>query len=473
MRPRGYFYGGLTTTLNIILYALTFGNYLWLEGRVRDGFFSNWLRRFGYRPGRFVLPRTEEEIANLVKNSTGLRVFGAGHSFNNGVVADDTLISLDRYSGVIWKDLKNKRVALKGGTRVRDVSKLLLGEGLAFENLPSHDAQSIAGIISTDVHGTGRDWGFVSQEVVSLKLVDGKGEVRECQPTDDLFKAAIGGIGACGIITEVVVQAVDRFNVEQKVDISTWSLVKENLDRLLQENTHLSLYLFPFTDRCQINTWNPTLKDKSPLGPLREFVDISFDALAAAWLGNLVAYSRWLYRLSDFIHRFKRGTDLVMESYKAFNRTIYHLHQELEFAVPFESTVDVCERFLKLYEEMYRREKLPYTLIEVRFTPAGHDRTLIGPGRERRSTWIDLLADDSHGFEKYFAEAEKLMREVDARPHPGKFNETFTKRDLMRLHGEHFVKFLDLVKQHDPERKFANEFTRRMFWDDQLLVEKS
>lgn len=466
MKSRSYLQGGLSTTLNIIIYALTFGNYLWLEGRVRDGTFSNWLKRFRYRPRRFVQPTTEEEIVEFVKNSTGLRAFGAAHSFNNGVIADDTLISLDRYSGVIWKDLKKKQVALKGGTRVRDVSRLLLADGLAFASLPSHDAQSIAGIISTDVHGTGRDWGFVSEFVLSIKLVDGKGEVHECQPSDDLFKAAIGGIGACGIITEVVIQAVDRFNVEQKVERAKWSYVRNNLDALLQENVHLSLYLFPFTDRCQINTWNPTEKKKSFLGPLREFVDISMDALLAAWAGNLIAYSGLFPRLSTLAHTLKRGTDLVMESFRAYNRTIYHLHQELEFAVPFENTVSVCDRFIKLYEQMYRAESLPYTIIEVRFTPAGHDLTMIGPGRGRRSTWLDLLCDDSHGFEKYYAAAEVLMREVDARPHPGKYNQSFGKADLMRSHQEHFVKFLDLATDHDPERKFANDFTRRLFWED-------
>lgn len=465
MKTRSYFYCGLSTTLNIIIYALTFGNYLWLEGRVRKGFFSNWLRRFGYRPRRFVQPTTEAEIVDLIRSSTGLRVFGAGHSFNNGVVADDTLVSLDRYRGVIQRDPGNK-VALRGGTRMRDVSKLLLKEELAFESLPSHDAQSIAGIISTDVHGTGRDWGFVSQEVLSIKLLDGKGDVYVCEPTDDLFKAAIGGIGAVGIITEVVIKAVDRFNVEQKVEMSKWSHVKDNLDRLLEKNTHMSLYLFPFTDRCQINTWKPTKERKSFLGPLREFVSISIDALLAAWFGNLLAYSGLFPRLSNFTHGLKRGTDLVMESYKAFNRTIYHLHQELEFAVPYENTAAVCERFIKLYEEMYRAEKLPYTLFEVRFTPAGHNGTLIGPGRERRSTWLDLLANDSRGFERYFAAAEGLMKEVDARPHPGKFNESFTKQDMMRMHQDHFVTFLDLVKEHDPERRFANEFTRRLFWGD-------
>ncbi len=132
--------------------------------------------------------------------------------------------------------------------------------------------------------------------------------------------------------------------------------------------------------------------------------------------------------------------------------------------MPYERTVEVCERFKDLYEKMYQEKKLPYTLFEVRFTPGGHDRTMIGPGRERRSMWLDLLANDSHGFEDYFAKAEKLMREVDARPHPGKFNETFTREDLMKMHGEHFVKFIDLANRHDPDRKFANDFTRRMFW---------
>ncbi len=462
MKPRSYFYCGLTTTLNIILYALTFGNFVWLEGRVRHGYFRNWLRRFGYRPPRFVMPTTEEEIVNLIKCSTGgIRTFGAGHSFNTGVVADHTLISLDRYTGAV-KEGNNVRV--RGGMRVRDVSKWLLKQGLAFENLPSHDAQSIAGIISTDVHGTGRDWGFVSQQVASIKLIDGKGEIHECQPEDDLFKAAIGGIGACGIITEVVVKAVPRFNVEQKTELNKWSWVREHLDDLIKQHVHLSLYLFPFTDRCQINTWEPTKKKKSFLGPLKEFFAISVDALGAAWIGNFLAYRRCLPNRSDCFHSFKRGTDLVMESYKAFNRTIYHLHQELEFAVPYERTVEVCELFKTLYEEMYQEKKLPYTLFEVRFTPGGHDQTMIGPGRERRSMWLDLLANDSHGFEEYFAESEKLMRKVDARPHPGKFNETFTREDLMKMHGAHFVKFLDLANQHDPKRKFANEFTRRMFW---------
>jgi hypothetical protein len=470
MKWLGYLKVASATTLNILLNAGTFGRYIWLEGRVCRGVFTNWVKHFRYKPQRFFRPTTEREIVQRIGDSRSVRVFGSGHSFNTGVVSDHTLLSLDDYSGLIQKEPGKKQVAVKGGTRMRDVVKLLLKEGLAFRALPSHDAQSIAGILSTDVHGTGKvhgtedEWGFVSQSVVRLKLIDGKGKAHICGPSDDIFKAAVGGVGAVGIITEVVVQGVERFSVEQRVQTANLSSVKQNLERLIEDNDHLSLYLFPFTDKCRINTWNRTDKQQSVLGDLREFARTSADALAAAWVGNLIAYTGLLPMpaVSSLMYGFERGSHLVLESNKAFNRTIYHLHQELEFTVPFEETFGACERFIELYEAMYRSSDLPYTLFEVRFTPE-HDLTLIGAGRDRRCTWIDLLCNDSHGFERYFAAAEDLIKEIGGRPHLGKYCEGFHKEDMARLHGDKFVRFLDLVEQHDPERKFANGFTRRLF----------
>jgi FAD/FMN-containing dehydrogenase len=472
---------GVVTTWNIVLYAVSLRNFIWLEGRVgNDGVFMNWIRHFRYTPANFVRPTTEEQIVDCVKQSRRLRLFGAGHSFNDGVVSDETLVSLDDYSGQVdRKDLDKGQIAVKGGTRIRDVAKLLFDEDLAFKALPSHDAQSIGGILSTDVHGTGRifgtkeeNWGFVSESVVRLKLVDGKGEKHECEPSDDLFKAAIGGVGAVGIITEVVVQGVPRFNVEQKFERHYLSLQKESdkeifdqfVEKNLRCNDHFSLYLFPFTNTCQINTWNSTHDRQSFLGDLREDVSISFDALVAAWLGNLFAYMKRLRELSSWIYDLKkRGTNLVLESNKAYNRTIYHQHQELEFTVPFEKTFEACKRFKELYEKSYESSTLPYTFIEVRFTPAEHDLTLTGAGRDRRSTWIDLICNDSRGYEGFYAAAEKAMREFDARPHLGKYCKSFGKEDMEKLHGANFEKFLNLVNERDPHGKFANEFTRRLF----------
>jgi hypothetical protein len=408
------------------------------------------------------MPTTEQELIDLVRNSTAIRFFGSGHSFNAGVVSDHTLVSLDNYCGVVWKDLPNMRVCFRGGTRVRDVVKTLLADGLAFAGMPSHDAQSIAGILSTDVHGTGRDWGWVSEMVVGMKIIDGLGQVHQVGPTDDLFKAAIGGIGAVGIVAEVTVQAVPRFNVEQKFELMDCVYVRTNLDQMLQDNEHLSLYLFPFADKCQVSTWNRTAAPRSAFGSIREWIAISFDALTSAWFGGFMAYTGLLDSWSNWAYGLKRGTDLVMESNEAFNRSIYHLHQELEFTVPYADTWAECDRFLKLFETMYTSD-LPYTLLEVRFTPGGHDCTLIGAGRDRRSTWIDLICNDSSGFDAYYAAAEAEIKSIGARPHLGKFCETLTKSDMQNIHGVHFDQFLQLMAQHDPQDKFANVFTRRLF----------
>jgi hypothetical protein len=458
----GYMRVAILTTLNIIFYILTLRRFLLLEGRVLRGIFRNWAWGFRNQPSNFTKPQTEEEIVAAIKKAQRIRAFGSGHSFNEGVISEVTLLSLDNYTGVLWKDTAKKQMAVKAGTRVRDVVHALLDEGWAFEALPSHDAQSMAGILSTDVHGTGRSWGFVSQSVVGLKIINGKGEIYECRPSDDLFKAAIGGIGAVGVIVEVVVQGIDRFNIDQEVAVVELSFVEENLDYLLQENDHISLYLFPFSDTCQINIWNRTEQEQTILGPLREFIIISLDALLAAWLGNLASYTGLLPRISSLIPRFKKGSNIILESNEAYNRSIYHLHQELEFSVPFNDIFPVARRFIQLYEEMYPAG-IPYAAFEVRFTPQGHDRTLIGPGQAGRCGWIDLVCNDSPGFEAYYEAAETLMKEIGGCPHLGKFMHNIDSNYMFRIYGKNFERFRQLVEEHDPDGKFSNPFTRRLF----------
>lgn len=468
MRSRSYFYCGFVTTLNIILNALTWQKYLWLEGRVTSGgFFHNWAHRFSYKPQKYSLPETEKEIIDLVKRSSSVRLFGAGHSFNAGVESDFALISLDKYTGIISEDLEKMQMTVRAGTRMRDVIKLLLDRGLAFKALPSHNAQSIGGILSTDVHGTGKDWGWVSEMVTGLKVIDGNGDVHECKPEDELFQAAIGGIGAVGIIAEVSIQARDRFNIEQTCVMADLQYVEDNIEKIIEENDHMSLYIFPFTDECQINKWNRTEKVKSTLGDLREFINISLDALVSAWFGNFMAYAGVLAKWSHLAYRFKKTTDLVLESAEGYSRTIYHLHQEQEFTVPFEDGIKMCRLFLQKFEEMYKEDPklLPYTLLEVRFTPANHKLAMIGPGRDRRSCWIDLICNDTHGFEKFYGVAEDMIREIGGRPHLGKFTEKLDKAHLANIYGEHFTRFLELRDKHDPDRRFINPFTRRLFGD--------
>lgn len=456
---------GLVTTANVAAYAATTGRYVLLEGRLHGRTFENWALQYANVPRNFTLPTTQAQIVELVKRPGRLRVVGSGHSFNDGIVTDDTLVSLDNYSGVLRIDVDNRRLTFRAGTRVRDAVAIMMQHGLAFTALPSHDAQSLGGILSTDVHGTGRDWGFVSESVVGLTIVDGTGEIHRCGPDDDLFRAAVGGVGAVGIITEVTVQGVPRFAIDQQTSIQELAWVRGHLDELIAGHDHVSLYLFPYAEHCQVNAWDRTDAAKTPGGDLKEFLNISLDALLAAWVGNLLAYARLLplaRHWSRLGYLLKRGTQLVLESSNAYNRTIYHLHQELEFTVDYERTFEICDRLLALYDEL-SRTGLPYLLLEVRFTPAGHDRTLLGAGRQRRCAWIDLICNDSEGFETYYAAAVELIKSIGGRPHLGKYTDGFDGSYLESVHGSNYRRFLQLVAQHDPDGTFSNAFTRRLF----------
>jgi FAD/FMN-containing dehydrogenase len=460
-----YLESAIATTANVLTYAATDGRFVLLEGRLRGREFHNWALRYRHTPQKFARPTTQAQIVALVRRARRLRVVGSGHSFNSGIVSDEVLVSLDDYAGLVRVDRATRQVTVRAGTRVRDVVTIMLDRGLAFTALPSHDAQSIAGILSTDVHGTGRDWGFVSQSVVGLTIIDGTGQVHRCTPDDDLFRAAIGGVGAVGIITEVTVQGVPRFPIEQSTRIEELTRVRASLPELIAEHDHLSLYLFPYADHCQVNTWDRSSQSATPGGELKEFVNISTDALLAAWVGNLLAYSRLLplaRHWSRLGYLIRRGTQLILESDNAHNRTMYHLHQELEFTVPYARTFEICDALLALYQRMYERKPLPYLLLEVRFTPADHDLSLIGPGTGRRNTWIDLIINDTDGFEDFYAAAVKMIKLVGGRPHLGKYTEGFDADYLEQLYGERFRRFRRLVAAHDPEGKFSNDFTRRM-----------
>ena len=403
-----YVRSAVATTANVIAYAATDGRYVLLEGRLRDHEYHNWALRYRHKPHTFARPTTQAQIIALIRRARRLRVVGSGHSFNSGIISEEVLVSLDDYTGLVWFDAASRQVAVRGGTRMRDVVKIMLDRGLAFTALPSHDAQSIGGILSTDVHGTGRDWGFVSQSVVGLTVIDGTGQVHRCTPQDDLFRAAIGGVGSVGIITEVTVQGVPRFSIDQRTRIAEVARVRSTLPELLADHEHLSLYLFPYADHCQVNTWDRTPEPTTYGGELKEFANISADALLAAWVGDLLAHTGLLplaRHWSRLGYLIRRGTQLTLESDNAHNRTMYHLHQELEFTVPYECTFQTCDALLALYQQMYADRPLPYLLLEVRFTPAEHDLSLIGPGTGRRSTWIDLIINDTEGFERYYAAA--------------------------------------------------------------------
>lgn len=456
-----FVFAALKSIANVIVYLVSGRRTLLLEGRVFLGRYSNWSGDRRHR-ARWSMPSTEDEVIAVVRRSPSLRVVGAGHSFNDGLATAGTTMSLDRLSGIVSIDRKSRQVTVWGGTRLRHLTRLLLSHGLALRSLASHDAQSIAGVLATDVHGTGREPAHTSDLVVSLRLVDGNGNVHDLVPDDDLFRAAVGGLGAVGVITRVTLQCVEAFDIRQTSFVKTRAWAEENLDRMLAEHDHVSFYVYPFTELLHVHTWDRTEAARSRLGPQREALNEAKAAVAAAVLGDLVAHTGRLPSLAATGMRLQSATDLVLRSHQAFSRSQYHLHQELEVAVPVERVWADVDELLRLYERMYDLRRLPFMLVEIRFTPGAHDRSFLGAGTDRPSAWLDICLNQSGRVGDYFDAVEQWVRSTDARVHLGKWCETIDSTDLAGMHGSRFEQFRRVRAEADPAGRFVNPFVERV-----------
>ncbi len=449
------------TTANAGVYLATGRKRLLLEGRYRRGRYRNWSGDRRHR-ANWVKPRTEIEIARVVAGASQVRLVGSGHSFNDGLATAGATMSLDRLSGIINIDRESRRATVRAGTRLRDLTPELRADGLAIRSLASHDAQSVAGILSSDVHGTGRLPAHLSDQVVGLRIVDGTGAIHDVEPGDELFAAAIGGIGAVGIITRVTVQCVDAFRLHQRTRVEPTAWAVANLDRLLADHDHVSFYAYPFTDLLHVHTWDRTDEPLSTLGRRREALNEAKAAVSAAVVGDASAHWGLLPRAAGVAMRLQTGTSLVLESHEAFSRSQYHLHQELEVAVPRDRVWVELEATMARYRERYGKQRLPFLLTEVRFSPAGHDRTLLGAGAERDTAWLCLCCNQSGAVDAYFGEIEEWVRGTDARIHLGKWCETLDAIDLARMHGDRFAQFQAVRAVTDPRGKLSNHFTDRV-----------
>ena len=125
------------------------------------------------------------------------------------------------------------------GNQIKEISHYLENLGKSLKTTGASNGQTIAGCISTGVHGSAMDVGSVQDYVVGLNLIIGPGAndiiylERHTQPAindafaakinarvirnDGLFNAALVGLGSFGFIHGVVIEAEDAFLLRRYV----------------------------------------------------------------------------------------------------------------------------------------------------------------------------------------------------------------------------------------------------------------
>lgn len=177
------------------------------------------------------------------------------------------------------------------GNTVKELSQTLSSHGKSLKTSGASNGQTIAGCISTGVHSSTIDVGSMQDYVVGLNLIIGPNAndivylERRSKPAlndsfaqkikakvirnDDLFNAAVVGLGGFGFIHGVVIEAEDKYLLNRYVRKIEKDLALELADTLDFKNStfkiegetdeegnplrpyHYKLYLNPYNDEDQ------------------------------------------------------------------------------------------------------------------------------------------------------------------------------------------------------------------------------
>jgi FAD-linked oxidoreductase len=390
----------------------------------------------------------------VIAGASRVKVAGSGHSFTDIACTDGVMVDLSRMNRVLG--VEGDEVTVEAGVTLRELGPALAERGLALENQGDVDAQTVAGAISTATHGTGGRFANISSQVAGMRLVTAGGELLDLRSGDDLLASRVS-LGALGAIAAVTLRCVPAFTIHRVDEPLPLDDVLARLDDHVDGNDHFELFVFPYTRTALTLTSRRTDSEPRPPGRARVlFRDVLLENAA------LEAACRTGRRLPALIPRVNRALVRAMSRAEHLDRShrVYANRRsvrftEMEYAIPRERTAEALERVLALIERRRIRVGFP---IEVRVVAP--DDALLSTAAGRATGYIAVHQYRGMEFESYFRGVETIMDEHEGRPHWGKRH--YQSAATLRPRYPGFDRFLAVRDRLDPERKFENDYLRRV-----------
>lgn len=435
----------------------------------------NWGRNQQCSPHLISSPTSLEDLAETIagarKEQREVKVIGAAHSFTSTAMTDGVLVNLDEMKGVISIDPftdsagnpAGAHVRVWAGSRIHHLNEALWACGLAFPNLGDFDQQSIAGAISTGTHGTGLNLPSLSAFVTHIQLMTYSGEVIECskQQNEEIFQAARLSFGSLGVITQVSIRCVPAFALEARDTKKELSECLDSLDTFL-EGDHFEFFWLPHTTSVLAKENRRLSAQSIPHGnigtkPARLYRQFSEQVLENEGFRMLNiacrAYPQLTTAANKLASNFLGSPTYIDRSYRVFASSRRVRFSEMEYAVPIDEATRVLRQIENVFATTHIKSSFP---IEVRFV--GSDDVWMSTAYQRDVCYIALHQFIGVDPSEYFGAAEKIFRAAHGRPHWGKMHSK--DHNFFSQNVKHFQDFLHVRDSLDPQRGFANDYTR-------------
>ncbi len=425
--------------------------------------FRNWAGNQECLPRSRPTPTSTTAVADIVaaaaEKGTRVKAVGAGHSFTAAACTDGALLSLDGMDRVLSIDRDRKRVTVEAGIRLSALNKQLAAVGLAMPNLGDIAYQSIAGAIATATHGTGLLLGNLATAIVGMELVSGTGEVIWCdhETRPELLRVARVGVGALGLVTKVVIQCVDSFNLQAEETIEPLDDLLDNFPTLIRENDHFEFFWIPGSRRAQVKRNNRT---KEPAQPPSTFAYVR-----DKWVGENLAFGsicrigrRWpaaVPRAAKLLSVSSSERSFIDRSDKVFASPRHVKFYEMEYGIPVQALPEAFRRVREFTAKLAMPILFP---IECRVSAADDIPLSTASGRD--SAWIACHMYQGTSYDNYFNGVEQILMDYDGRPHWGKLH--FRHHQSLKPAYPEWDKFGQTRAEIDPLGTFTNGYLDRV-----------
>jgi L-gulono-1,4-lactone dehydrogenase len=429
----------------------------------KSGTWRNWAGNVTARPVREVTPATVEELAAAVRRAAedDLRVkaVGTGHSFTAAAATDGVLIRPQLLTGIRNIDRDAMTVTVGAGTPLKRLNVALAREGLSLTNMGDIMEQTVSGATSTGTHGTGRESASIAAQITGLELVTADGSILTCSATEnaDVFAAARVGIGALGIVTAITFAVEPIFLLTAREEPMPFEKVLAEFDELHAENEHFEFYWFPHTGNTNTKRNNRSAGPEKPVPQLNSWFEDEFLSNGVFQVANLVgqAVPATIPTIAQISSRALSARSYTDIPYKVFTSPRRVRFVEMEYAVPREALVDTLRELKAMVDRSHLRVSFP---VEVRTAPA--DDITLSTASGRDSAYIAVHMFRGTPYQAYFTAAERIFTAHEGRPHWGKVHTRDT--DYFAKVYPRFGEFTALRDRLDPERRFQNDYLRRV-----------
>jgi len=429
----------------------------------RNGTWRNWGGTVSARPAREVAPASVDELAAAGRrdgeDGMPVKAVGTGHSFTSIAATDGLLVRPHLLTGIRDIDRAAGTVTVEAGTPLKRLNVALAREGLSLTNMGDIMEQTVSGATSTGTHGTGRDSASLAAQIRGLELVTADGSVLTCSPEEnpEVFAAARLGLGALGIITAITFAVEPVFLLAAREEPMPFDRVCAEFDQLHAENEHFEFYWFPHTGNTNTKRNNRSAGPERPVPQLKGWFEDEFLSngvfQAANWVGRAVpATIPALARISSRALSARTYTDIP---YKVFTSPRRVRFVEMEYAIPREALVDTLRELKAMVDRSRLRVSFP---VEVRTAPA--DDITLSTASGRDTAYIAVHMFKGTPYQGYFTAAERVFTAHEGRPHWGKIH-TRDAEYFSRVYPR-FGEFTALRDRLDPERRFRNDYLRRV-----------